>query len=393
MHKVYLENLIVQQENLPYFSRELIEKQQLELINLQLKRARSVSSFYADYPEKLDTLEDLKKLPFITSEMLTENYGKLCLSAAEDLTRIRTEYTSGTAGTPKRVAYSDYDSNRTIDFFENGLAELIFPGDTVIICFPYTDSLSLGGLIASAVKRLGATPLLPGHDRTFGEFIEIVQKNCANVYLGPPVLLLSLLRLEPNLPLKRTLVSGDHCSETVLHECEKILGTKLFPHYGSRETGLGCAYTCSAHEGLHIRENDVICEIIDEAGNVLPLGDWGELVITTAGLEAMPLFRYRTGDFARLLPETCPCGSEVRRMEVVGRIDKSAGIGHLEDILFAFDEIIDFSICGNSAIISFINDSAELEPAVHRLLRGFDIQFVPAQLSHKPMYTGKRRIL
>lgn len=393
MHKVYLENLIVQQENLPYFSRELIETHQLELINMQLKRARSLSSFYTDYPEKLDTLKDLENLPFMTSETLMENYSKLCLSAAEDLTRIRTEYTSGTAGTPKKVAYSDYDSNRTIDFFENGLAELIFPNDAVVICFPYTDSLSLGGLIATAVERLGAKPLLPGHDRTFGEYLEIIQQNSANVYLGPPVLLLSLLRLNPDTTLKRALVSGDHCSETVLLQCEKILGTKLFPHYGSRETGLGCAYTCCAHEGLHIRENDVICEIIDETGNTLPLGNWGELVITTAGLEAMPLFRYRTGDFARLLPETCPCGSEVRRMEVVGRIDTTAGIGHLEDILFTFDEIIDFSIRGNSAIISFINNSAELEPAVYRLLRGFDIQFIPAQLSHKPMYTGKRRIL
>ena len=136
MHKVYLEKLIIQQENLPYFSRELIEKQQLDLINLQLKRARTVSSFYAEYPEKLDTLSDLAKLPFMTSEMLTENYPKLCLSTSEELSRVRTEYTSGTVGTPKKVAYSDYDSNRTIDFFENGLAELIFPGDTVIICFP-----------------------------------------------------------------------------------------------------------------------------------------------------------------------------------------------------------------------------------------------------------------
>ncbi len=324
MHKVPLEDLIVRQEEMPFFSRENLEKHQLELLNAQLKRAKAVSPFYKNYPDEVSSLEDLSTLPFLTAEDLRENYTKLCLSSLEELTRIRTEYTSGTSGAPKKMAYSDYDSERTTEFFANGLAELIFPGDRVIICFPYTDSLSLGGLVGEAVRRIGAHPLLPGHDRTFGEFLDIIRENEANVYLGPPVLLLSLLRLEPNTTLKRALVSGDHCSETVLGKCEEILGTKLFPHYGLRESGLGCAYTCTAHAGMHIRENDIICEIIDETGAPLPDGDWGELVITTVGLEAMPLFRYKTGDFARIIGGVCPCGSDVKRLEVVGRISKNS---------------------------------------------------------------------
>ncbi|MBQ8830004.1 MAG: AMP-binding protein [Oscillospiraceae bacterium] len=393
MHKVPLEDLIVRQEDMPFFSRKLLEKHQLELLNTQLKRAKAVSPFYKYYPDKVASLEELSTLPFITAQELRENYSKLCLSSLEELTRVRTEYTSGTVGAPKKMAYSDYDSARTTEFFANGLAELIFPGDKVIICFPYTDSLSLGGLIGEAVRRIGAVPLLPGHDRSYGEFLDIIRENEANVYLGPPVLLLSLLRLQPDTTLKRALVSGDHCSETVLSFCEEILGSKLFPHYGLRESGLGGAYTCTAHAGMHIRENDMICEIIDETGSPLPDGDWGELVITTIGLEAMPLFRYRTGDFARILEGTCPCGSEVKRLEVMGRISKNAVMGHYEDILFGFDNIIDFHISDNSVILSVRDNDSELMSAVQKHLRGFDVKMITAKLTDRPMYTGKRRIL
>ena len=393
MHKVYLEELITQQESMPSFTRKRLEAHQLQTLNMQLQRAKALSPFYADYPDRLESLEDLKTLPFTTSEQLIENFPKLCLVPAEEITRVRTEYTSGTEGLPKKVAYSDYDTNRTIDFFENGLQELIYPGNAVLICFPYTDSLSLGGIIAEAVRRICAVPLCPGHDKTYGEYLDIIAKNNVSVYLGPPVLLLSLLRLQPETTLKRALVSGDRCSEAVIRECEKLLGSKLFPHYGLRESGLGCAYTCCAHAGMHIRENDIICEIVDASGKPLPDDEWGELVITTIGMDAMPLFRYKTNDFAKLVGGKCPCGSYIKRLEVAGRMGPSVGIGYYDEILFAFDEIIDFSIKGNSAIISVINNSGSLEPAVQRLLRGFDIEFISAQLTQKPMYTGKRRIL
>ena len=96
------------------------------------------------------------------------------------------------------------------------------------------------------------------------------------------------------------------------------MGSKLYPHYGSRECGLGGAVTCEAFEGMHLRENHMIPEIIDEKGNVLPEGEYGELVLTTIGADAMPLIRYRTGDYTRILPP-CPCGGVTKRLDIVSR--------------------------------------------------------------------------
>ena len=103
-----------------------------------------------------------------------------------------------------------------------------------------------------------------------------------------------------------------------MEELEKALGSKLYPHYGSRECGLGGAVTCEAFEGMHLRENHMIPEIIDEKGNVLPEGEYGELVLTTIGADAMPLIRYRTGDYTRILPP-CPCGGVTKRLDIVSR--------------------------------------------------------------------------
>ena len=135
---------------------------------------------------------------------------------------------------------------------------------------------------------------------------------------------------------------NEACPRAVIAACAGLLGTALFPHYGSREMALGGAICCPAHEGMHLRENHVIAEIVDEAGNPLSPGETGELVITTIGMEAMPLIRYRTGDYTRILPTPCPCGSEVLRLDSVRRKGEAAEISCLDETLFALPWVADY---------------------------------------------------
>ena len=74
---------------------------------------------------------------------------------------------------------------------------------------------------------------------------------------------------------------------------------------------------------MHINEDFFIPEIINpETGEVLPAGEWGELVITCIKKEALPLIRYRTKDITRLIYEPCKCGRTTVRMEnLSGRSD------------------------------------------------------------------------
>ena len=64
-------------------------------------------------------------------------------------------------------------------------------------------------------------------------------------------------------------------------------------------------------------------EIIDaQTGEVLPIGEEGEIVITTLRKQGAPLIRYRTHDISRLLPGDCPCGCPYPRHDrIMGRSD------------------------------------------------------------------------
>jgi phenylacetate-CoA ligase len=97
---------------------------------------------------------------------------------------------------------------------------------------------------------------------------------------------------------------------------------------------------------MHINEDFFIPEIIDPTTEeVLPYGEWGELVITCIKKEALPLIRYRTRDITRLHTEKCACGRTTIRMEnLSGRSDdmlKIRGVNvfpsQIEEVVLSVD--------------------------------------------------------
>ena len=392
----WIENI----EALPKLTRAGLEELQLRRLNETLARLKARGGFYKDYPEKLESLSDLQKLPFTTAQMLSEHPGKFLLTSQSEVSRVISGATSGTTGPAKRVFYTAQDTEHTVGFFAAGISEMLSAGEKCLIAFPFTGPFGLGDLIAQAVERLGAIPVKAGFGQTWGELIAIVKETQPETYIGFPVTLLSLARMYgADFPIKRALVSGDACPKGVMEELETVLGSKLYPHYGSRECGLGGAVTCPAFEGMHLRENHIIPEIIDDNGNVLPDGEYGELVITTIGSDAMPLIRYRTGDYTRLLPQ-CPCGGVTRRIDTVSRREGIISIEELDGQLLRIPELVDYraSFDGKLTIEARtlcegvqrqIYDGAkeiypELQINVHSSL---------CRQSDRPMYLGKRHIV
>ena len=337
-----IDALIAGQEGLERVDRETIEAIQLKKLNRLLAREKERGGYYRDLPERLFSLADLPSLPFTTDEQLAANAPGLLLRSQSEISRVLSDATSGTTGAAKRVFYTEGDCERTVELFMAGLGELIFPGSVTMILFPFTGPFGLGELIAEAVSRLGARPLKLGASGSYGEWSEVLEKERPDSFVGMPVQLLRLLRVCGRGSLRRALVSGDLCPAAVIEGCESILGSRLFPHYGSREMALGGAITCPAHAGMHLRENHVIAEIVDEDGKPLPPGEYGELVITTIGMEAMPLIRYRTGDYTRILPGKCPCGSEALRLDTVERRDGGEEIAALDETLFRLPFVADY---------------------------------------------------
>lgn len=389
MTRSRIDELIKMQEGLPEVTRQSLEALQLKKLNAVLQREKARNGFYRHLPEHLESLAELSSLPFTTEEDLAGHAAGLLLCSQGEIQRVLSDVTSGTTGAAKRVFYTEGDCRHTVELFMAGLGELVFPGSVTMICFPFSGPHGLGELIAEAIGGLGARPLKLGAGLSYGEWESVLREEKPDTYVGMPVQLLSMLRVCGKGSLKRALVSGDACPDAVIREAEKLLGSRLFPHYGSREMALGGAICCQAHAGMHLRENHVIAEIVDDAGNVLPDGETGELVITTIGMEAMPLLRYRTGDHTRILPGPCPCGSVVKRLDSLLREGEAAEIAALDERLFSLPFVADYRaerregrlhleilICGEGSL-----------PAMDA-----EITARPVRPEDRSLYRGKRRI-
>lgn len=394
MKRTNLDGWIRRQEGAQSLGREQIEEIQLRKLNILLKREKERGGFYGSLPDRLDTLEDLRRLPFTTEKDLIREGHRMVLTSQSGIERVRSQETSGTAGKAKRVYYSAKDNERTVSFFAAGLSELVFPGEKVMVCMPFSGNRGLGELIAEAVGRLKGIPLAAGTGRSYGELLDILDVERPQVFVGMPVPLLSLLRLRPENSLERALVSADICPDTVKKEIEARLGTRLYPHYGSREIGLGGAVTCPAFEGMHLRENDLIAEIVDEEGRVLPRGEWGELVLTSIEADAMPLIRYRTGDITRILPEPCPCGSAVIRLDRVRRRSRCPAMEKLDDRMFQYEEVVDYRMRMEGDTLYAEGYLRKDRADFPEELEGYPIRYrwKTVAMEDMPCYAGKRKI-
>ncbi|MBQ9250710.1 MAG: AMP-binding protein [Oscillospiraceae bacterium] len=395
-----LDALIREQEQVETLDRETIEAIQLKKLNRLLAREKERRGFYRDLPESLSSLSQLASLPFTTDEDLAHHTSGMLLTSQSEIQRVLSDATSGTTGAAKRVFYTEGDLENTIRLYMAGLGELIFPGSVTMICFPFSGPFGLGELIAEAVTRLGAKPLKLGPGLSYGEYQQVIEREQPDTFVGMPVQLLSILRFCGRGSLRRALVSGDACPDSVIRGCEEILGSRLFPHYGSREMGMAGAITCPAHEGMHLREHAVIAEIIGPDGQVLPHGELGELVTTTIGMEALPLIRYRTGDYTRILPEPCPCGSATIRLDRLQRRE-SGGIVVLDDALFSLEGLIDYRAERGNGVLNIHAltlqslDEAQILCQVQSVFPQDEIHITcaSAEAASRALYGGKRSLL
>jgi len=313
-------------------SRGALEKWQFEKLRETIWRVLKSSSFYRDRLTKdmsINSLDDLKKLPFTTADDLAE-YGSsmVCVPASEVSRIVTLQTTSGTTGPPKRVWFTEEDQELMTDYIHHGLRVMTGPGDVFLVLFPCERPGSVGDLVARGVERIGSRAIrlgpIPPDGSYDAEVLDIMRNEGVTTGLmTAPTAARLAERSAPDSGIcnniRTVLLSAQYIPEKEKHIIESLWDCHVYEHYGMTEMGLGGAMACRARAGYHPREADLLFEIIDpETGKVLPDGDVGEIVFTTLTRRAMPLIRYRTGDFSRWIPEPCPCGSVLKRLDKVG---------------------------------------------------------------------------
>ena len=321
------------------FTREQMEALQLERLQETVQR---VYDKVPPYREKMDkiglkpsdikTLKDLSKLPFVTKQDLRDNYPfGLFAVPKKDLVRIHAS--SGTTGKPTVVGYTAGD----MDTWTECVSRIACAGgasseDVAQICFGY--GMFTGALgLHYGLENIGAT-IVPSSTGNSEKQIMYMKDFETSLLVATPSYAMRLaevakgMGVEPktDLGIKIALVGSEMLTDAMREEMHKVWGedVKITSNYGMSELmGPGVSGECEYMCGMHINEDFFIPEIINpETGEVLPEGEWGELVITCIKKEALPLIRYRTKDITRLIYEPCKCGRTTVRMEnLSGRSD------------------------------------------------------------------------
>lgn len=316
--------------------REDLEQLQLERLQSTLYRVGTHVPFYkkkfAELQlnfEDIRSLDDLRKLPFTIKQDLRDNYPYgLFAVPLRDVVRVHSS--SGTTGLATVVGYSRNDIKNWSNLVARVLTGAGVTKDDVIqIAFGY--GLFTGGFgLHYGAERLGASviPISAGNTK---RQIQIMQdfKTTALVCTPSYALIIADTMMEmgvnPNgLSLRYGLFGAEPWSEAMRHEINEKLGIRATDNYGLSEVmGPGVAGECEECNGLHINEDHFLLEVVDpESLEPVPPGEIGELVITTLTKEAFPMIRYRTRDLTRLIPEPCPCGRTLMRMQrIMGRTD------------------------------------------------------------------------
>jgi phenylacetate-CoA ligase len=280
------------------------------------------------HPADFRDLEDLAKFPFTTKDDFRSNppFGLLTI-AEEKLARLHAS--SGATGKPTVVAYSRKD----LEIWADVVARCIHaaggrPAMKVHNAFNY--GLFTGGLGAHAgAERLGCV-VIPISSAPAERQVQAIVEYKPQIIIAAPSFTLAILDeftrqgLDPRgTSLQAGLFGAEPWTNALREKIERSFGIDAVDIYGLSEImGPGVAVECvEDKDGLHVWEDHFYPEIVDPVtGAPLPEGEQGELALTCLTKEAMPVIRYRTGDFTRLLPGTARPG--FRRMEkIAGRCE------------------------------------------------------------------------
>ncbi|MCM5558395.1 DVU_1553 family AMP-dependent CoA ligase [Pleomorphomonas sp. JP5] len=409
-------------------TREELDAYQLRCLNETLAKARAESPFYrslSGWPEpgQIADLRDLARFPQTSGSDLSRGEPSLIALPLRDAVRLVTIPTTGTSGAQKRLFFTEADIEATVAYFEHGMATIVRPGSCVAVAFPAERPDSVGDLLMRGLARLGAFPVALPVDGPLEALVGALRELQPAAIAGMPVTLGAAARCmaadggQP-LRIETALVSADSVSPSFRAALAVIWGAEVFEHWGMTETGYGGALACEAHDGLHVRETDLYVEIVDaDTGRALPLGQTGEVVITTLRRRGLPLIRYRTGDSGSLAEGPCRCGSILRRLRLDGRIGEPILRGEgrslhpriVDDAIFAVDGVIDFVVKLTSGgrprltveIVTFGSRTADevravllAHPEIGPILRSGDVDIAVEKTSGpSPPLCRKRRVL
>jgi phenylacetate-CoA ligase len=371
---------------------------------------------------RLADLDDLATLPLTHKDDLLADqaanppFGTNLTYALERYTHLH--QTSGTTGATLRVL----DTPDDWEWWTEGLARVlraagIGPGDRVVLAYSFGPYIPFWATYAG-VRAVGAMVIpLGGMDSV--QRLHTVRDYQATALACTPSYALHLAQVAHRNGLtdavdsvERVVCTGEPGASlpAVRDRIESEWSARCFDHAGLTEVG-PFAYPCAAAGGLHLAEDEFICELLDpHDGRPVAPGGAGQLVVTALGRVGFPVIRYATGDVVDPRTEPCPAGHVGRWLPqgILGRTDDMVVIRGMNVFPSAIEQILRESQGVGEFRITFYTDPRAMDEikievelaqplearAIQARMRqrlGLRVRLVPVQPGILPEQLGKAR--
>jgi len=359
-------------EEIKVFQEQLLRKQ---LIYLQ-KHSPYYSKLFSNKGidiQQINSIEDLNQIPVTTKNDLQKYNDEFLCIPREKIADYVT--TSGTSGDPVLIALSDNDLERLAYNEELSYQCAGLNKKSIIQLTTTIDRRFMAGL----AYFLGARKAGIGVVRVGSGVPELqwdtLQKIKPDTLICVPSFLLKMIEFAENAGIdylnssvKKAICIGeplrnqDFSDNILASKIKSKWPVELYSTYASTE--MATAFTeCGSGKGGHHHPELIICEFLDENNQPVQKEKPGELTITTLGVEAMPLLRYKTGDIVQPYFEECSCGRKTMRLgPLVGR--KQQMIKYKGTSLYPpslLDLLNDFEEVKHHVIEVFSNETGEDE--------------------------------
>lgn len=265
-------------------------------------------------PAKVQSTADLQRLPFLTKTEIRANTDALKHAHAQGLARFNT---GGSSGEPlvffignKRVSHDVAAKWRATRWWGVDI------GDPEIVVWGSPIELGKQDRLKAWRDKLLRTRLLPAFEMSEAKldgFIATIRSVRPRMLFGYPSALTHIAKhaqqrgvVMANLGIKVAFVTSERLYDEQRATISQVFGCRVANGYGGRDAGF-IAHECPAG-GMHLTADDIVVEIINEAGQVQPPGVAGEIVVTHLSTNDFPFIRYRTGDIGVLGATPCSCG-------------------------------------------------------------------------------------
>lgn len=313
-----------------WWSSEKLEQYRLERLRSLLTKAGQHVPYYRDCfnrlginPQKIESLEELQKLPFLTKAIIRAEGDRMKSDIATCLARFNT---GGSSGEPliffignERVSHDVAAKWRATRWWGVDI------GDREIVVWGSPIELASQDRVRQIRDRLMRTHLLPAfemNETNLDRFVDTIRATRPAMLFGYPSSL-SLIALHAekrgitmnDLGIRVAFVTSERLYDHQRDDITRVFGCPVANGYGGRDAGF-IAHQCP-QGGMHLTAEDIIVEIVDKDGQLVPNGQAGGVVVTHLATSEFPFIRYHTGDIAVLSTKSCACGRGLPMLEEI----------------------------------------------------------------------------